>query len=260
MYPVIVLFGKEISMYAVMAAIGILVSGYVFCVRIKKSGHDDNDAILFLLFVGGGVLVGGHIMYGAVNARYIPSVFKAESLGEALALLGRIFGGSVFYGGLIGAFLFGLIYIRIFKLPKDIYIDNFALLAPLFHAFARVGCFFGGCCYGIESDIGFCAHGNTLTDIGEVRRFPVQLLESFLDLCIALVIYLLLKNGKAKGRTFYIYLIMYSFVRFFDELLRGDDIRGFVFGLSTSQFISILVMMFAVISLLIARFKSARER
>jgi phosphatidylglycerol:prolipoprotein diacylglycerol transferase len=40
-------------------------------------------------------------------------------------------------------------------------------------------------------------------------------------------------------------------VRFFDEFLRGDEIRGFIFGLSTSQFISIFVEIFALGMLLI---------
>jgi phosphatidylglycerol:prolipoprotein diacylglycerol transferase len=40
-------------------------------------------------------------------------------------------------------------------------------------------------------------------------------------------------------------------VRFFDEFLRGDAIRGFIFGLSTSQFISIFIEAFALVMLLL---------
>ena len=40
---------------------------------------------------------------------------------------------------------------------------------------------------------------------------------------------------------------MYPVVRFTLEFFRGDEIRGFLFGLSTSQNISILLFAFAVI-------------
>ncbi len=241
MYPIFTIFGKEYSMYALMAVIGMLVSGFVFCRRIKRAGYNDNDAVLFLLVLAGGVLVGGSFLYGIVNIKNLKLLSEVNGIGEALGVIGKTFGGSVFYGGLIFAIIAGLLFIRAKKLPRDLYFDSSAILAPLFHAFARVGCFFGGCCYGIESSFGFCAKGNSITDIGEVRRFPVQLLESGINLIIAITIMLLAKNGKLKGRLFYLYLCLYAFIRFFDEFLRGDSVRGFVFGLSTSQLISIII-------------------
>jgi phosphatidylglycerol:prolipoprotein diacylglycerol transferase len=54
-----------------------------------------------------------------------------------------------------------------------------------------------------------------------------------------------------RGKVFYLYLAIYAFVRFFDEFLRGDALRGFVFGLSTSQFISIFIEAFALAMLLL---------
>ena len=137
-------------------------------------------------------------------------------------------------------------YLKIKKADISTYLDNCALIAPLFHGIARIGCFFGGCCYGIESSFGFCAYGNTISDIGEVRRFPVQLLESLMNFLIVLLIYVLLKKELFKGKLFFIYLSVYAIIRFFDEFLRGDAIRGFVLGLSTSQFISIIIEIVAL--------------
>ena len=54
-----------------------------------------------------------------------------------------------------------------------------------------------------------------------------------------------------RGKVFYLYLAVYAFVRFFDEFLRGDALRGFIFGLSTSQFISIFIEVFALAMLLL---------
>lgn len=242
MYPIITIFGKDFSMYAIMAVIGLLIAGFVFCHGIKKNGGDESEATLLIIPVGLGMLVGGAVLYAITNIALFPMFFEVNSFNEFWNVFGAVFGGSVFYGGLFGAILFGKLYIKIFKLPEAVYMDNGALFAPIFHGFARIGCFFGGCCYGVESTFGFCAHGNEYTLIGETRRFPVQLLEATLNFLIAIIIYLLLKNGKLKGRLFYVYLILYALIRFFDEFLRGDQVRGFVFGVSTSQIISMLIL------------------
>ncbi len=259
MLPFITIFGRELGMYAVMAVIGMLIAGFVFCKEIKKSGNDDNDAIIFLLIAALGILIGGSLLYAITNLRYVKLFAHAERFSDVVWILGKLFGGSVFYGGLIGACIAGLLFIRIAKLPLKVYMDRCALFAPLFHGFARIGCFFGGCCYGVESTFGFCAVGNTLTDIGEVCRFPVQLLESALNFAIALVIWILLSKQKLEGKLFYLYLSLYAAVRFSDEFLRGDAVRGFVFGLSTSQFISIWIELIALTALLVIPFCQRRN-
>jgi phosphatidylglycerol:prolipoprotein diacylglycerol transferase len=35
------------------------------------------------------------------------------------------------------------------------FIDIVTLTIPLFHFFGRIGCFLGGCCFGVESSYGF---------------------------------------------------------------------------------------------------------
>jgi phosphatidylglycerol:prolipoprotein diacylglycerol transferase len=60
---------------------------------------------------------------------------------------------------------------------------------------------------------------------------------------------------KKPGKfIFFEYLILYSIVRFFDEFLRGDSYRGFIGILSTSQFISLLILIVVTIYLLIKHF------
>lgn len=258
MLPIIEFLGREISMYAVFATVGILVSGFAFCRYVDKKGYDDNDAIVFMLIVAAGVLLGGHILYTLTNLDKLYMLTEVKSFKEFLTTLSLVSGGSVFYGGLMGGILAGGIFIKLKRLPRDIYLDGCALLAPLFHGFARIGCFFAGCCYGIESEFGFAAQNNELTGIGSVRRFPVQLLESLENFTVALVMLLLIKKKKLGSYLFYIYLIIYSILRFINEFLRGDEIRGFVLGLSTSQFISIII--FAVVGAALIIKKQNRKR
>lgn len=263
MFPIVSIFGKTVTTYALLAIAGGLLCGFLFCRRIRKRGLDDNEAIVFLLICALGSLIGGHLLYALTNLQFVPVLLAAKDPHEAIAALNLIFGGSVFYGGLLGAIAAGFAVIRIRKLNAEIYLDEMAPLVPLFHAVARVGCFLGGCCYGIACPIGFTAHGNPLVPaVNDVCRFPVQLLESLCNLILFIVLYRLLLCPKTaerlRGRFFYLYLAAYAVIRFSDEFLRGDEIRGFVLGLSTSQFISILVLIAALIGWITKRKKAAK--
>jgi phosphatidylglycerol:prolipoprotein diacylglycerol transferase len=153
----------------------------------------------------------------------------------------------------------GAIYCRKKKFNISEYSDIIAPGVPLFHFFGRIGCFFGGCCYGIESSFGYTVHGNELlSSVNDVQRFPVQLLEATLNLILFIVLARLLSKGALKGKLFSIYLLCYSVIRFFDEFLRGDTYRGFLFGLSTSQIISIILFVCSLVYLIV-KFKKSRQ-
>ena len=57
-------------------------------------------------------------------------------------------GGLVFYGGLIGATLAGVLYARLKKLPLWKMADILAPSIALGYVFGRIGCLLNGCCYG----------------------------------------------------------------------------------------------------------------
>ena len=118
----------------------------------------------------------------------------------------------------------------------------------------------GGCCYGIESHFGFTAHGNTINPgVNDVNRFPVQLVEAACNLLIFILILTLFRKALMKDKLIYVYMLIYPVVRFILEFLRGDEIRGFLFGLSTSQWISILLFVYALIRLGIWRFRKDKD-
>ncbi len=252
MFPTITIFGKTMTTYALIAVAAMLLCGALLCRLVKKRGRDSNDAIIFLLIVAGGILIGGHILYGITNISRFGMLSECESFSEVLQTLGVLFGGMVFYGGLIGGAAAGLLAVKFMHLDLPVYADAMAVAIPLFHGFARIGCFLGGCCYGIESSFGFTAHGNTLVpDLNDVSRFPVQLLESFCNFLIFFAVFWLYRKKKLQGRLIFVYLGIYAVVRFFDEFLRGDAIRGFIFGMSTSQFISIWMALIAIVGMFV---------
>ena len=237
------LFGKEISAYAVAAIIGLLLAGCFAYNKARKNGLDEIRMIFMLLFSAIGVLIGGHLLYGITNIQYIGYLFKAKDFTEFINIFGLIFGGQVFYGGLLGGIAAGVIYAKATKLERlGGYADIMAAGVPLFHVFGRIGCFLGGCCYGIESSFGFTFHNSLIESANGVNRFPVQLFEAGFNLILFLAMWKLLNKGILKNRLFLLYLAVYSAGRFILEFFRGDSYRGFLFGLSTSQIIAVILI------------------
>ena len=241
MCPSFTLFGREIYMYVVAAIAGALLAGWYACRAAKRAGEDDNRMILFLLAAAGGAILLSHLFYALLNLDRLPAVLHASSLRGLMEALGLWLGGSVFYGGLIGGALGGLLYVRAAKRPAALYMDISACWVPLFHAFGRIGCFLGGCCFGVESRFGFLFTRSPLEAANGVRRFPVQLLESACCLLLFFLLDRLRKKGVLRGRLLGLYFALYAVIRFADEFLRGDALRGMALGLSTSQWVSFAV-------------------
>jgi phosphatidylglycerol:prolipoprotein diacylglycerol transferase len=131
------------------------------------------------------------------------------------------------------------------KRPQYRYLLDFVVPAiPLFHFFGRIGCFLAGCCFGIESSFGFTFNHSIVDEANGINRFPVQLLEAFINILLFFILDVFRRKKLFKQNIIYLYLLLYSFARFFIEFLRGDVYRGFFFVLSTSQIISILIFCF----------------
>lgn len=246
MFPSFELFGKEISMYAIAALCGILCAGFFAAMVAKKRTGDYVNMIYTLLIACIGLFIGGHLLYAVVNYellfRIVANLDKAPSFKEAVSALAMVFGGAVFYGGLLGGLAAGLIYLKKAGLDVGLYSDMSAPVIPLFHTFGRIGCFLGGCCYGVPSECGFIFTHSPAEGVNGVRRFPIQLVESAFCLLLFLLLWYLLEKGRLKNRLLCLYLTCYPIGRFILEFWRGDEYRGRLWGLSTSQWISVLLV------------------
>jgi len=263
MVPIFEIFGKQMSVYMLLALIGVLLVLFFGYKRAEKTALDEFKMLYVTLWAFVGTVIGGHILYGITQFSSIISFFKLLSAGEIdtfdnfMIGLQQVFGGSVFYGGLIGAMISAGIYAKVANLSSD-YFDIGACMIPLFHTFGRVGCFLSGCCYGVESKIGFVYHYSPDSVANGVRRFPIQLVEALFNLILFIVIFYLLRKSKMKGKLFLLYLLFYSIIRFTLEFFRGDVIRGHLWIFSTSQWISILIFIPAVL-LLILKFRQKQN-
>ena len=237
---------EHVATYSVMAAIGILA---VFSVALLLCVRREQNWVrqLFLMIVSLIGLLGGAKLFGAIS--YATHLYQR---GEEITLV-RCFqeSGIVFYGGLLGYFLFFWILSKFFLPRRRLGRDIVAATTPLFHAIARIGCYLGRdyndfgeivwhpCCYGIQlPDSAFCSH---FWD----NRLPVQLIESafnFILFAVLLVLFLREKKDERRGRMVYLYLTAYAIFRFVIEFFRGDAVRGGFGALSFSQVISLLIL------------------
>lgn len=216
--------------YMVMALIGGFFAVCFIFSRIDKYEILFTDFIkMFLLCMIGGV-VGSKVLFAITQ---IPWLIKHFSIENMILLIPQ--SGFVFYGGLFGV-IFTLMFLT--RNDADMRKKVFEISVPampLFHAFGRIGCFLAGCCYGKKL--------STPIVIGtiEFARIPVQIIESMAEFILFIVLFILSKKNRDID-LLRIYLVIYAVIRFADEFLRGDKIRGIYGGVSTAQWISLIIL------------------
>lgn len=254
MFPYFYLFGKLISVYALLSVIGILTAGTFAYLYAQKSGLDTIEMTILLLVSVFAGWAGSHLTYALVNYQdlwtFLTNLNRIRSFSQFFQYFQYVFGGAVFYGGLIFGIPAGFLYARRKGLDRGAYSDVAAAAIPLFHAFGRIGCFLGGCCYGVECRLGFTYTQAIVEEANGVRRFPIQLLESFFNFALFFMLWYFLRKKKYEGKLLALYLCAYALIRFTLEFWRGDEFRGFILGMSTSQFISILAFVAGLVMLL----------
>lgn len=244
MYPYICIFGHCIGTYGICMLLGF---GVVFLFAMRKGkpmGLILEDLLIVSAFVLGCALVFGNFLYAIVT--YTPEQIGTYIRAGDLSFLGS---GIVFYGGLLGGLLGALIGIRVAGCNLITIERSVVPFIPLGHAIGRVGCVMAGCCHGFAYDGPLALYyPNSVIGLpSQQGYFPVQLLESLIN--IGICIFLLWYEKKAKRVTdiLFVYLGFYAFFRFFIEMLRGDTARGIWNTLSTSQIISIILLVICIV-------------
>ena len=222
--------------YGLMIGIGFVLAVLIGGYRTKKLGLSEDDFTNISLCVLIFGWMGGKIMFIIVNFRAF--------LSSPLGMLGSE--GFVVYGGIITGILSILVYCRVEKLSFLTYMDMMAPAVAINQGLGRVGCFMAGCCYGKPTDLwfGVVFPENSLAPAG-IRLIPTQLFSAFFDIMLAVFLILITRKVKYRGMVSGLYLVLYGVGRFIIEIFRDDADRGMVGPLSTSQFISIFMVIFA---------------
>lgn len=227
--------------YGVLLAAAYLVGLQTALVRARSRGIDGSKVMDLGIYVIISALVGAKLLLLIVDFDYF-----SKNPAEIFSLVRS---GGVFYGGLILATIVAAWQIRRHRLPLWPTGDAIAPGIALGQVVGRLGCFFAGCCYGRETHVPWAI---TFTDplaalnVGtplNVPLHPTQLYESGAVAVILVALLAFERRGRAfPGRTFWTYVLLYSVTRFIIEFYRGDSRGMVVDAVSTSQFISLLLV------------------
>ena len=230
---------RPIGSYGLMMATAIVL-GTMLAARAAARAKMDVGAVIAVIgLTTAGSLLGAYTLFGLV---------EFARTGDPLE--GFLHGGLVFYGAPIGGFLAMRFGAKQLEVPLLTLLDLGMPAIPMAHAIGRLGCFLGGCCYGRPWEGPYAVTAtHPMSPMAEeiIARHPVQLYESFLLLLLAWGLLLTPHRRIGTGARVGVYLIVYAFIRSFTETFRGDSVRGVFFaGLSTSQFISALMLALGV--------------
>lgn len=222
----------SIHMYGLCIAVGGLIAFTLLCrdAIVKKIASDSILLTLFQIMV----------ISGFFGGRILEMISQSHPLSDLLFLFRFWEPGLSVLGAIISGTLSVIIYLRYKKIPPLALLDRIFLYIPLAQSFGRLGCFFAGCCYGIQTTSNFSVlytHENHLAPL-YCALHPAQLYSSLFLLVIFLFSYFVLQHHvKKQGLLLCSYLMAIAIERFFIDFIRWD--RIFFNNAPTLSFFSI---------------------
>lgn len=236
--------GISIPAYGVMLVISFIVA-LLFVKRTAKRFNISPVIIENLAFwIMLGVIIGGRIFYVLFHwedyARDFLGIFKIWT------------GGMMFFGGFVGAFIAGALYLRKERLNLLLLADIVSPTLGLGEFFTRIGCFLNGCCFGLPSRLPWAVKFPKdsfagLSPVGNYLLHPTQLYASLFGLLVFFFLRKKLLQKHRRGEIFSLYLVFSGIFRFGIDFIRYYENTA---NLLINQFVSILIVASGIILLL----------
>lgn len=258
--------------YGVMLGSSLLFAWYFMMYMGRKvEGYNRELLASCFTWTAVGAIIGARLLYVLTN------LDAYEGFGSWFDLRS---GGLVAYGGFLGGFVTAWGFWRIKKIPLLPFADLVAPTLASGLMLTRIGCYLYGCDYGrpldddspnwlksagtfpqwnseafptfacdqaINGSPAYQHHLQQYPDLMVDRAsslpvHPTQLYESAAGLVLFVFAAWLLTHRKFRGQVLLSVAGIYGIWRFLIEYLRDDPERGFVFGFSTSQLISLAIV------------------
>ena len=224
--------GNTIPSYSVLAIIGLFSMMLLIYLRNKILTFYEYFILIIFMIIG--AALGSKFVFVVTQ---IPDIIAHFSIKYMIYKI--ITSGFVFYGGLFGAIAGCVMFSKLKSYDVKVMLNLVTPGYSMFHAFGRIGCFLAGCCYGKQASWGVAMNNES-----EVLRIPVQLIESVF---LFLLTWILIQQEKKNRNIFILYLVCYAFFRFIIEFYRGDIVRGMWGCFSTSQWVSLLIVLLLIV-------------
>ncbi len=249
MLPILLRIGSfTLHTYGLLVATGFLVGIYTARRFAGRFGLDPEKIFNLAVYLALAAIVGAKLFLVFQDWRYY--IHDPGSLFS----WGFVQSAGIFYGGLVLALLTLTLYVWRQKLPWLAVGDAVVPGVAIGHSIGRLGCFSAGCCWGKPTTgwwgITFTnAYSHATVGVPlNIPLYPTQLIESFCELVIFLVLWRLAKRRAFVGQLTAVYLISYGVVRFLVDFLRYYEPQALLFhGLMTdAQLTSLFMIALAV--------------
>ena len=252
MHPILFHLGSfPVHSYGVMIALAFLFGLWTATLRARRENISSEKIADVTLWLMVGAILGARIVYVTT---YWREEFADQPFSEIFMIQ---HGGLVYYGGLIGATIAGMIYIHWKKLPLWKTADVIAPSIALGSVFGRTGCLLNGCCYGRPTDLPWGIRFPADHPTGGVPVHPTEIYDGLLNLILYFFLAWLFRRKKFDGQIFATYLLCYAVTRSFVEYFRGDYSNlHYHLGLTPAQWIGVPIF---VAGLALAAILSRRE-
>ena len=251
------IFGIDIYWYGIIIALAIMIALLILKLQDGKFGIEFNTILDLAIYLIPISLISARIYYVLFNLQqYTNNPLKIFNLRD---------GGMAIYGGIIGGLITCIIFCKKRKIKILNMLDYIVPVLALGQAIGRWGNFFNIEAHGTETNsifrMGIIENGTYM----EVH--PTFLYESIITFFLAILLLNIKDSEKIKkdskkqlirkypGQVTFIYLIVYSFARFFIEGIRTDSLMLFNFRIS-----QILSMAIFVVSCLILTYKELKHK
>lgn len=201
----------------------------------------------------------GAIIAGFIGGRLLYMSTNWETFGSIWNIFAFWQGGYSLLGGILALLIFVPWYLKKQLIPILPLVDLVSLYAPFLQAISRIGCFFAGCCYGIQT-ISWLGITHSMCP-GKLLH-PTQLYSAGFLFGIFLFLYLFAQHHfKKAGQLFCVYLILMSAERFIIDFWRADrEFVSLISTLSLAQLIALLLLALGMCGLIYFTFSKTAKK
>lgn len=240
--------GQKIYWYGILIIVAILLAIIFLYKDDGKYKIKFEDILLLMIFL---------IPISFIGARLYFVCFKLNDyLTDPIKIFYIRDGGLAIYGGIIAGIITITAFCKIKKIKILDMLDYIAPYLPLGQAIGRWGNFFNVEAYGSETT-NFIRMG--IFENGVYKEVhPTFLYESLATFCIFVVLMCIKNKREYSGQITYIYLVLYSFCRFFIEGLRVDSLM--LGNIRISQLLSFTIFIVFIGIIIFKKIKNKSKR
>ena len=251
----------EVYWYGILIALALVLAVILAVKQAKSLNFPEGLVYDTILMIIPCAIIGARLYFVACNLDFYTK--------NPLEIFNLRNGGLAIYGGVILVFIGGLVMCRIRKIPFRELADYCVVYLPLGQAIGRWGNFFNQECFGTNTTLPWGMTSSTVeaylksncpTLVATMPVHPTFLYESLADLAIFFILLYIRKRSKIPFETSCAYFALYGTARFFIEGMRTDSLYIGNTGIRTSQLLSLILIIAALLYIAYARANKLQKR